>query len=97
MQNIKLGFFIGAALVSVSFMCRAQSNTLGDREPEIVKEQNHKIQKQRITRKQKLLFRKPSVRHSAEYEYYKHVEQVAREKQQESMTRKQIPLHAKLS
>lgn len=92
MQNIKLGFFISAALVAVSFVCRAQSNTLGDREPEIVKEQSYKIQKQRVTREQKLLFRKPSVRHTAEYEYYKHVEQVAREKQQQNITRKQKPL-----
>src|SRR5258707_5615857 len=94
MQNIRLGFFIGVAMMAVPFVSKGQSNSLGDRGP-TVEEQSHKIQKQRVTRKQKLLFRKPSVRHTAEYEYYKNVEQTAREKQQQNMTRKQKPLFRK--
>ncbi|MBI1768985.1 MAG: hypothetical protein HYR67_11480 [Bacteroidetes bacterium] len=81
MQNIKLGFFIGLAMGVLPFLCKAQSNSLGDRGPATVEEQSHKIQKQRITRKQKLLFRRHNVKHTAEYEFYKRVEKVAREKQ----------------
>ncbi len=97
MQNIKLWFFIGVAMVALPFLCSGQSNSLGDRGPAAVEEQSHKIQKQRITRKQKLLFRKPSVRHTAEYEYYKHLEQVAHEKAQQNITRKQKPLFRNVS
>lgn len=81
MKKMKLGFFVGVAMVASPFLCKAQSNSLGDRGPEVVEEQSHKIQKQRITRKQKLLFRKPDVRHTADYEFYHRLEQVAREKQ----------------
>ena len=47
----------------------------------------NKIQKQRITRKQKLLFKKPSVRHTADYEFYHRLEQVARDKQRIALKR----------
>ena len=81
MKKMKLGFFVGVAMVAFPFLCDAQSNTLGDRGPATFEEQSHKIQKQRITRKQKLLFRKPNVRHTTDYEYYHHLEKVARDKQ----------------
>jgi hypothetical protein len=87
MIKMKLGFFIGSAMVVFPFLCRAQSNSLGDRGSDVVEEKNHKIQKQRVTRKQRLLFRKPSVRHTTDYEYYHHLEQVAREKQRIALKR----------
>lgn len=87
---MKLGFFVGVAIVTASTVGYAQTNTLGDRGSEIVREQKqtHKIRKQRISRKQKLLFKKPNVRHTAEFEFYKSLEQVAREKQR--VARKKI-------
>src|SRR5258706_8163637 len=87
MQNIKLWFFIGVAMVALPFLCSGQSNSLGDRGPAAIEEQSHKIQKQRITRKQNLLFRKPSVRHTTDYEFYHHLEQAARDKQRIALKR----------
>jgi hypothetical protein len=89
-MKIKLGFFIGAAMVTASFACYAQSNSLGDRAPEAASEQPRKIQKQRITRKQKLLFRKPNVRHTAQYEYFARVEQLAHEKSRVARKKKEL-------
>jgi|GEM_PF-980129 len=80
MKNIKLGFFIGTIVMVVPLVSRAQDNTLGDRTTTL-EEQHHKAYKTKITRKQKLLFRKPSVRHSPTYEYFREVERIAREKQ----------------
>ena len=79
-MKMKLGFFIGVAIVTASNLCHAQSNSLGDRAPVTVKEKNQKIKKPKITKRQKLLFRKPNVRNTAEYQYYKRVEEMAREK-----------------
>ncbi len=79
----KLGFFIGVVLVIIPILCHSQNNSLGDRSPSAFEEQrqSHKVQKQRVTRKQKFLFRKPSVRHTADYEYYHNLERAARDKQ----------------
>ncbi|GHM99007.1 hypothetical protein WSM22_04970 [Cytophagales bacterium WSM2-2] len=81
MQNKKLGFFIGIAMVMVPFLAKSQSNSLGDRAPATVLEQQKTVHKQRVTKKQRLLFRRPNVKHSAEYEFYKRIELVAKEKQ----------------
>src|SRR5579859_2189502 len=81
MENLKLGFFVGLAGILIPFLGRAQSNSLGDRGPATVEEQHHTARKQRITRKQKLLFRKPNVKHTAEYEFYVRIEKAAKEKQ----------------
>ena len=81
MKKMKLGFFVGVALVAFPLLCKAQSNSLGDRGSAAIEEPSQKIQKPRITRKQKLLFRKPNARHSTEYKFSHRLEQVAREKQ----------------
>jgi hypothetical protein len=88
----KLGFFIGAVIVTASIECRAQSNSLGDRAPEKVKEskEQKKAPKQRVSKRQRLLFRKPNVRNTAEYEYYEHVEKIAREKARIALKKKQL-------
>ncbi len=81
MQNIKLGFFISLAGMLMPFLAKGQSNTMGDRAPSTVAEQSHSVHKQRMTRKQRLLFKKPNVKHTAQYEFYKRIEKVAKEKQ----------------
>jgi hypothetical protein len=89
-MKMKLGFFVGAAIVTASFAGYAQTNTLGDRSNETVKERPQKIQKPKISRRQKLLFRKQNVKHTAEYEYYKRVEELAREKALVASRKKQL-------
>lgn len=81
MKHLRLGFFVGFLGMVLPFLCRGQSNTLGDRGPAAEGEQHRAFHKPHVTRKQKLLFRKPKVQHTAEYEYYSRMEQVAREKQ----------------
>lgn len=93
-MNTKLGFFIGAVMVTASYVCHAQSNSLGDkpaqeRPLQTVKEKNHKV-KPKISRRQKLLFRKPNVRNTAEYQYYKRVEQMAHDKALVAAKKKQM-------
>jgi hypothetical protein len=80
MKKMKLGFFVGIAILVFPIWCSAQSNSLGDRGPASVEEQSQKIHQQRVTRKQKLLFRKPNVKNTPEYEFYARIEKVAREK-----------------
>src|SRR5258708_7208643 len=82
MKQIKLGFFVGLLGMLFPFLSRAQSNSLGDRAPAKEQVQSHAVHKKQITRKQKLLFKKPNVKHTPDYEYYSHMEQVARDKQQ---------------
>src|SRR5258705_2217833 len=85
MKPLKLGFFVGLLGMLFPFLSHGQSNTLGDRGPVAVEEQSRSVHKPRITRKQKLLFRRPNVKHTAEYEYYNHMEQEARAKQREKL------------
>ena len=85
MKPLKLGFFVGLLGMLFPFLSHGQSNTLGDRGPAAVEEQSRSVHKPRITRKQKLLFRRPNVKHTAEYEYYNHMEQEARAKQREKL------------
>jgi hypothetical protein len=82
MRQIRLVFFIGLLAMLFPFFSRGQSNSLGDRAPATEQLQSHTVHKQHITRKQKLLFKKPKVTYTPDYEYYNHMEQVAREKQQ---------------
>jgi len=89
-MRIKLGFFIGAAMVTASYVCQAQSNSLGDKPARSAEEKNQKIKKPKISRRQKLLFRKPNVRNTAEYQYYKRVEQIAHEKALVASKKKQL-------
>src|SRR5260221_8631986 len=79
MINQKLGFFIAA--MTITYLSHGQSNTLGDRAPATAEEQHHKIQKQKISKKQKLLFHKVNVKHTARYEFYVRIEKAAKEKQ----------------
>ena len=81
MKQIKLGFFVGLLGMLFPFLSRGQSNSLGDRAPSTEQVQKHIVHKQHITRKQKLLFKKPKVKHTSDYEYYSHMEKEAREKQ----------------
>lgn len=85
MKQIKLVFFVGFVGIFFPFLSQAQSNSLGDRGPATIEALHHTVHKQRITRKQKLLFRKPNVKHTPDYEYYNHMEQAAREKQREKL------------
>jgi hypothetical protein len=86
MRKIKLGFFVGLLGMLFPFLSRAQSNSLGDRAHAPEQVQKHASHKMHITRKQKLLFKKPNVKHTPDYEYYSHMEQAAREKQREKFT-----------
>ena len=81
MKQIKLGVFVGLLGMLFPFLSRGQSNSMGDRAPAAEKVQSHKAPKTHITRKQKLLFKKPKVKHTPDYEYYSHMEKEAREKQ----------------
>jgi len=85
MKQIKLGFFVGLLGMLFPFLSRGQSNSLGDRAPATEQLQSHTIRKQHITRKQRLLFKKPKVKNTPDYEYYNHMEQAAREKQREKL------------
>jgi hypothetical protein len=85
MKHLKLGFFVGLVGMLLPFLGRGQSNSLGDRAPTAEKVQNHSAHKMHITRKQRLLFKKPKVKHSPDYEYYSHMEQVARDKQRTAL------------
>jgi hypothetical protein len=85
MKKIMLGSFIGLMGMMLPFFSLGQSNSLGDRAPATEQLQSHTIKKQHITRKQKLLFKKPSVKHTPDYEYYNHMERAAREKQREKL------------
>ena len=90
MKNTKLGFFIVGLFLSAPIISKAQSNSLGDRGPDVIVEESHQKFKPRITRKQKLLFKKPKVQHTAKYEYYENVEQKAREKQKEARSKEKL-------
>src|SRR5580765_2511727 len=85
MKQIKLGFFVGLLGILFPFLSRGQTNSLGDRAPAAIETPHHTVHKQRVTRKQKLLFRKPNVKHTPDYEYYNHMEQEARAKQREKL------------
>ena len=85
MKQIKLGFFVGLLGMLFPFLSRGQSNSMGDRAPVTEKVQSHSFQKKHVTRKQRLLFKKPDVKHTPDYEYYNHMEQAAREKQREKL------------
>lgn len=81
MEKLKLGFFIALLGVGIPFFVNGQSNSLGDRTTATVEQQSSAVHKQRLTRRQKLLFRKPNVRHTAQYEFYVRIEKAAKEKQ----------------
>jgi hypothetical protein len=81
MKQLKLGFFVGLLGMMFPLVSHGQGNTLGDRGPATVEEQSRSVHKQHITRKQKLLFRKRNVKHTAEYEFYVRIEQAAKAKQ----------------
>ena len=83
MKKLKLGFFIGFLLMASPYLCKGQNNTLGDRdvrEP-AVETQHRAVRKHHISLKQRLLFRKPNVKHTAQYEFYVRIEKAAKEKQ----------------
>jgi galactokinase len=76
-----LGFFVGLIGASLPFLASAQNNTLGDKSTATVEEQKQAVHKQHTSRRQRLLFRKPNVKHTAQYEFYKRIENAAKEKQ----------------
>jgi len=80
MKQLKLGFFVSILGMLFPFLSYGQSNSLGDRGPAPVEEQRH-VHQQRISHKQKLLFRRPNVRHTAQYEFYVRIEKAAKAKQ----------------
>jgi hypothetical protein len=82
MQNNRR-FFYALAAMSLPLWAIGQDNTRGDRGPSTIKEENaHRIHVSwREKRRQRLLFRRPKVKNTARYEFYKRVEEVAKEKQ----------------
>jgi hypothetical protein len=81
MKQIKLGFFVGLVGMLFPFLSRGQSNSMGEPAPVTPKVQSHVIHKKHISKKQKLLFKKPNVKHTPDYEYYNYMEREARVKQ----------------
>ena len=82
MQKLMRSFFYCLVAMMVSFYCKGQTNTLGDKAnpSSIVKKSSgHKVSPHESKRK-KQLFRKPSVKHTPEYEFYQRMEAVAKEK-----------------
>jgi hypothetical protein len=85
MQN-KWRFFYGLAAMLWSLTVYGQENTKGDKAPEqFIESKEVEIKPFHLTRAQKrrhrLLFKKPNVKHTARFEYYKRMEWVAKEKQ----------------
>jgi hypothetical protein len=85
MQN-KWRFFYAFAAMVLPLWANGQDNTRGDRAPiSAVEEkqiQNHRVHLSRSEkRRQRLLFKKPKVENTARYEFYKRVEEAAKEKQ----------------
>jgi hypothetical protein len=76
MQN-KWRFFYAFAAMVLPLWANGQDNTRGDRAP-ISAVEEKQIQDHRV---QRLLFKKPKVENTARYEFYKRVEEAAKEKQ----------------
>lgn len=79
-NKLSLGFIVAVSSL-LPLIAQAQSNSLGDKSPATVEEQRKAVHKPHISRKQKLLFRKANVKHTAQYEFYKRIENAAKEKQ----------------
>ncbi len=78
-------FYAFVAMV-LPLWAHGQSNTLGDRATnsaiEETRKHSHRVQLSRKEkRRQRLLFKKPKVENTARYEFYKRVEEAAKEKQ----------------
>ncbi|MBS1558789.1 MAG: hypothetical protein JST69_08660 [Bacteroidetes bacterium] len=81
MKKLLPGFFIFLFLFLLAQVGRGQSNSLGDRSTATaLADRSQKVHQQRTSKRQRLLFRKPNVRHTAQYEFYDRLEQVAKEK-----------------
>ncbi|MBI3220712.1 MAG: hypothetical protein HYZ44_14450 [Bacteroidetes bacterium] len=83
MQN-KWRFFYAFAALALPLCAIGQDNTLGDRSstPTKVEEKTHRVHlSHKEKRRQRLLFKKPKVENTARYEFYKRVEEAAKEKQ----------------
>jgi hypothetical protein len=84
MQN-KWRFFYAFAAMVLPLWANGQDNTKGDRAPSAFEEkeiQHHRVHLSRSDkRRQRLLFKKPKVENTARYEFYKRVEEAAKEKQ----------------
>jgi hypothetical protein len=83
MQN-KWRFFYAFALLALPLYAIGQDNTKGDRAPQttVVEEKSHRVHLSRKDkRRHRLLFRKPKVENTARYEFYKRVEEAAKERQ----------------
>ena len=80
----KWSFFYAFVAVLWSLSASGQDNTKGDKSPDFFTE-TQATKKVHLTREQKrrqrLLFKKPNVKHTARYEYYVRMEKVAKEKQ----------------
>lgn len=77
-------FFYAFVAILWSLSASGQDNTKGDKSPESFTE-IQATKKAHLTRAQKrrqrLLFKKPNVKHTARYAYYVRMEEVAKEKQ----------------
>ncbi|NOS92134.1 MAG: hypothetical protein HOP30_09445 [Cyclobacteriaceae bacterium] len=83
MQN-KWRFFYAFAALVLPLSAIGQDNTRGDRSPtpSAVEEKTHRVHLSRKEkRRQRLLFKKPKAENTARYEFYKRVEEAAKEKQ----------------
>lgn len=83
MQNM-WRFFYCVGAMALPLLAAGQDNTKGDRVPEKIVEaaKSHRVHITRAEKKrQHQLFRKPKVENTARYEFYKRVEEAAKEKQ----------------
>jgi len=83
MQN-RWRFFYAIVATLWSLSAAGQDNTKGDRSPiQVMESKTHtKVHLSRAEKKRhRVLFRKPKVQNTARYEFYKRVEEAAKEKQ----------------
>lgn len=83
MQN-RWRFFYAITAMLLPLGILAQDNTRGDRSPiQVMESKAHtKVHLSRVEKKRhRVLFRKPKVQNTARYEFYKRVEEAAKEKQ----------------
>ncbi len=66
----------------IPWLSHAQSTTLGDRNSDESEVKSNKTKRAHISSKrQKILLKKAKVKHTAQYEFYARIEQVAKDKQ----------------
>jgi len=84
MQKLLPGFFYCLLASSIPVLSQAQSTTLGDRRDLNTEQslQKEKAKRAHTPKKRKsFVYKRPKVRHTAQYEFYARVEQAAKDRQ----------------